>query len=145
MERRYVLKAALAAYILFVFALALVLFPLANPAPNLVPFRSIIRAWQIGGWPFVVDFVGNIVAFIPMGLVPPFIRRRPTRVWQVAIFGLLLSAAIESGQFISGRRVPDVDDVILNTAGTILGYCCAAISLRYNSPRRTVAASGPLR
>ncbi len=75
----------------------------------------------------MVNFLGNIVAFVPMGLIPPLIRRRPTSAWQVAIFGFSLSLAIESGQCVSGRRVCDVDDLILNTAGTVLGYYSLAI------------------
>ena len=89
---------------------------------NLVPFRSMIRDWQHGGWPFVINFVGNIVAFVPMGLLPPFIFKRPTKLWEVLVFSLFVSLLIEGGQLYSGRRVPDVDDLILNALGGLLGY-----------------------
>jgi hypothetical protein len=36
---------------------------------------------------------------------------------------------IESVQFSTGRRVADVDDIILNTAGGILGYYALSLSL----------------
>jgi glycopeptide antibiotics resistance protein len=141
MQRRHLLKGALGAYILFVLVLALCCFPSAKPVPNLVPFRSIIADWKIGGWPFVVDFVGNVIAFVPMGFVPPLIRRRPTRAWQLAVFGLALSLTIELGQYLSGRRVADVDDLILNTAGTILGYGCFAVFCRAHRRARTIRTS----
>ncbi len=81
-----------------------------------------VRDWQTGGWPFVVNFVGNIVAFVPMGLIPPLLRKRPTALWQAASFSLAISLLIETGQLVSGRRVPDVDDLILNTLGGTLGF-----------------------
>lgn len=143
MPRTYILKAALGAYILFLFALALVFFRAPNPVPNFVPFRSIVRDWNVGGWPFIVNFAGNIVAFIPMGVVPPLLFRRPPRAWQVAIFGLFLSLAIELGQYIDGQRVTDIDDVTLNTAGTLLGYCAFVVFSRTNQRDRGAAKSAP--
>lgn len=94
----------------------------AHPEANLVPFRSIIRDWNVGGWPFVINFVGNIVAFVPMGLLPPFIFERRVKLWHVLVLSLGLSLVIEGGQLYSGQRTPDVDDLILNSLGGCLGY-----------------------
>jgi len=120
--RRKLLALLLIAYVVFLLDIALFRFPAAHPTPNFIPFRSMIRDWSHGGWPFVINFVGNIVAFVPLGLLPPFIRTRPTKLWHALAFSLSLSLAIECGQLISGRRVPDVDDLILNTMGGVLGY-----------------------
>ena len=87
-----------------------------------MPSRSIIHDWKHGGWGFVVNFAGNLVAFMPMGLLPPLIRVRRTALWQVALFSLSISLTIEVGQYVTGRRVPDVDDLILNTLGGVMGY-----------------------
>jgi glycopeptide antibiotics resistance protein len=122
MTRPIILAVVLAAYLLFLFDIAWLRFPATNPKPNWIPFRSIIGDWRNGGWEFVINFVGNIVAFLPMGWLPPHIVRRRTTIWQIALFGLAISLAIEMGQYISGRRVPDVDDLILNTVGGVLGY-----------------------
>jgi glycopeptide antibiotics resistance protein len=97
-------------------------FLATNPKPNWIPFHSMIGDWRNGGRAFVVNFLGNIVAFLPMGLLPPHIVRRRTTMWRIALFSLAISLAIETGQFFSGRRVPDVDDLILNTVGGVLGY-----------------------
>ena len=122
MNRRIVLRLSTAAYIIFLLDIALFRFPPAQPEPNWVPFRSIVRDWRVGGWGFVVNFLGNLVAFLPMGLLPPLIRTKRMALWQVALFSLSISFAIEAGQYVSGRRVPDVDDLILNTLGGAVGY-----------------------
>ena len=122
MWRRRILAFVLTAYVIFLLDIALFRFLGNDPGSNLVPFRSIIRDWTIGGWPFVINFVGNIVAFVPMGLLPPFIFERRVRLWHVLVFSLGLSLVIEGGQLSSGRRTPDVDDLILNSLGGCVGY-----------------------
>jgi glycopeptide antibiotics resistance protein len=122
MKRRIILVVLLFAYIIFLFEIALFRFPSTNPAPNFVPFHTMIGDWISGGWEFVINFIGNIAAFVPMGLIPPLILGRRAKLWHVVLFGLSLSLAIEEGQYLSGRRVTDVDDLILNTLGSLLGY-----------------------
>ena len=122
MPRRLILAVVLIAYLVFLLDIALFQFPADNPTVNFVPFRTIVQDWSHGGWMFVISFVGNIVAFVPMGLLPPFIRKGQTKLWHVLVFSFSLSLFIEAGQFVSGRRVPDVDDLILNTMGGGVGY-----------------------
>ena len=70
MTRRVVLGVVLAGYVLFLLDLALFRFPITNPEPNWVPFHSISNDLRHGGWGFVINFLGNIVAFMPFGLLP---------------------------------------------------------------------------
>ncbi|MGP0070250.1 MAG: VanZ family protein [Isosphaeraceae bacterium] len=109
-------------YTLFLFDLALLQFPSKNPTYNLIPLHTIIADCTTGGRGFAVNFVGNIVAFMPIGLMPAFVRPRSARAWHVALFCLSLSLMIELGQYLSGRRTTDVDDLILNTLGGLVGY-----------------------
>jgi glycopeptide antibiotics resistance protein len=113
---------ALIAYIIFLLNLAFFQFTSKSATPNVIPLRSIGRDIKHGGLELVVNLLGNIVAFVPMGLLLPLIRTRPTRLWHVIVFSLALSASIEAGQLYSGRRVPDVDDLILNSLGGAAGY-----------------------
>jgi glycopeptide antibiotics resistance protein len=135
MTCRIILAIVLTAYIVFLLDIALFQFLATNPRPNWVPFHSIRRDWQHGGRRFVVNFVGNIVAFLPMGLLPPFIRPRRTALRHVALFSLAISLTIEAGQYYSGRRVPDVDDLILNTLGGAVGFVAARIAISINSEK----------
>jgi glycopeptide antibiotics resistance protein len=139
MIRRFILAAVLAAYLVFLFDLAWLCFLANNPKPNWIPFHSMISDWRNGGREFVVNFLGNIVAFLPMGLMSPLICGRRITIWQIALFSLAISLAIETGQFISGRRVPDVDDLILNTIGGVLGS--ALLRTLRNESQRILAPS----
>lgn len=93
---------------------------------NYLPFRTILG--YLGGepsWRIAIDnLLGNILLFIPMGIFLPSLFR--TITWK-GIFAVALgfSLTLEISQlFFIGT--PDIDDVILNTFGAILGYCVFA-------------------
>jgi glycopeptide antibiotics resistance protein len=127
---RKVLLMLFSAYVLFLLDLALFRFPNRNPDHNVVPLHSIIDDWRLGGRPFVVNFVGNIVAFMPIGIIPSLFWTRRGGAWHAALFSLALSVMIEVLQYTGGHRVADVDDLILNTLGGLLGFGVLSLSLR---------------
>ena len=110
------------AYLMVLFALTLGGFYQPNAPRNFVPFRSIEHDLRAGGFEFVVNFLGNLVAFVPMGWLLPSLLGRRWLALRVAGLSLALSLLVEVLQGISGRRVADVDDVILNTLVGLLGY-----------------------
>jgi glycopeptide antibiotics resistance protein len=112
----------LGVYILFLLNLAWFQFPSPNPTVNVRPFRTIAADWTMGGRDFVVNFLGNIVAFVPIGMIPRVARPRRAGVGTAAQFSLGLSLLIEGIQYATGRRFADVDDLILNTFGGVLGH-----------------------
>ncbi len=95
---------------------------------NLDPFATIERAFELG--PRSLSFrlmIANIVAFVPLGILLPILFRR----WTLAIVlvgAVGLSAAIEVGQLAVSTwlgfayRSTDIDDVILNSLGALIGY-----------------------
>lgn len=93
-----------------------------NDALNLAPFHTIAHYLREGGWEMRVNIAGNLLAFLPLGILLPLLRRDGTRVRHVIIAGVGLSLAIELAQYVSGRRVADVDDVLLNALGAVLGF-----------------------
>ena len=83
---------------------------------------------QRGNWRyFTYLFVGNLIWFAPAGLL---VRLREGRLWQAALAGFLLSLAVETGQFVLGSGVSELDDLILNTAGALLGFGLASAGFR---------------
>lgn len=93
---------------------------------NLTPFKEISRFYtyreQIGYGAFFLNFFGNILAFMPIGfLVPILVKKRHPMAFTIAV-AFLLSLCIELIQLVAKVGSFDVDDLILNTAGGILGY-----------------------
>ena len=64
----------------------------------------------------------NILAFVPFGILLPMLGRRFQRLKIVLLCGFLLSGLIESAQFLFHLGWCDIDDVINNTAGAVIGY-----------------------
>lgn len=67
-------------------------------------------------------FVMNIFIFAPLGFLVPFISRTFERVEKVMILGFGLTLLIEISQMFTMYRVSDIDDILTNVLGTILGY-----------------------
>jgi glycopeptide antibiotics resistance protein len=93
---------------------------------NLVPFREIrrfIKYREIVGWKsFFVNVIGNIIAFVPFGMLVPRLSGRRMSAFLVTLLALEFSFAAEVVQLIFKLGSFDVDDLILNTAGGLVGY-----------------------
>lgn len=94
---------------------------------NLIPFKSILTGIQRGGWLLNVNVLGNIVAFMPLGVLVPALARRLSVPGAVLGASAFVSISIEVLQWLFARRVADIDDVILNVVGALVGYGCALL------------------
>jgi len=83
------------------------------------PFEEIKRAFRAGPW-FMFLLLGNIGMFLPIGFCVSLLWRKPTW-WRAVLVGLICSCSIEFIQIFALRRT-DVDDVLLNTLGALLGH-----------------------
>lgn len=92
---------------------------------NLVPFVEIRRfvsfREQLGAEAVFLNVAGNILAFIPFGLLLPIILRPMRKGIRVVIWGFLFSMSIELLQMLTRVGSFDVDDLLLNTTGALLG------------------------
>lgn len=92
---------------------------------NLIPFR---RSWELlryyvrhGLWDAIwINFPGNVIMFMPIGLFAGLLADKP-RWWKGTLLALGLSCFIEIFQLFVSRGT-DVDDLILNTLGGLLGH-----------------------
>ncbi len=93
---------------------------------NLVPFREIQRfiiKWKtVGAVSALLNTLGNVIGFIPYGIFIPILFRRTDGFLKLLLIGFLTSLTIETIQLMFDVGVFDVDDLMLNTLGTILGY-----------------------
>ena len=98
---------------------------------NFIPFKEIFR-YPIGSSNFIKNVIGNITLFIPFGFFSSYYLKNK-KMLTPFILSLITSLTIESVQFYIGR-VFDIDDIILNTLGGIIGFLCYiafdAISIR---------------
>lgn len=98
---------------------------------NLEPFLEIKRAIEhvdaVGYRYVVINIAGNIAAFMPFGFLLPLVTERRMHTGKALLFGFLLTLCAESLQLVSRTGAFDVDDLILNTLGSVLGYWCYKI------------------
>lgn len=86
----------------------------------LTPFQEIRRTFRVGDSWFWFLLAGNIAMFMPLGFFPGLLWRKWTW-WKALLVGFCTSFTIEFVQFFIGRST-DIDDVILNTTGAVMGY-----------------------
>lgn len=68
-----------------------------------------------------VGYVLNVIMLMPFGFLAPTLFRDKRKLWKTALAGALFSILIEGSQLLNYRST-DVDDVILNTLGAVIGY-----------------------
>ena len=102
-----------------------------RPRLNLVPF---VRMWAVPE-----EAALNILLFVPYGFALPLLWRKFRDGRRTVLAGFLLSLFVELMQLFSGHT--DVDDLILNTAGSWIGYLLACVLLLSN-PKLSKAAPG---
>lgn len=77
-------------------------------------------------WPttymMVSNLLGNVILFIPFGMLSPLLFSWMCKPQRILILTLLFSFIAELIQFYFQIGVFDIDDIILNTLGSIIGY-----------------------
>jgi glycopeptide antibiotics resistance protein len=90
---------------------------------NLVPFTTIRIYLDNLDSPFwQSQAVGNVLLLLPLGLLGPLALPWLGRWWRVLLVAALFSTCIELTQLAIPDRSADVDDVLLNSIGALLGY-----------------------
>lgn len=86
---------------------------------NLIPFREMFR-YDFGSRLFLKNVLGNIIMFLPYGFFTSYFLKEK-RLLPIFVLTILTSLTIESTQLMIGR-VFDIDDILLNILGGILGH-----------------------
>ncbi|MFD6951371.1 hypothetical protein A6A08_23165 [Nocardiopsis sp. TSRI0078] len=103
--------------------LVLTLFnPGSSGGISLVPFSDMSDS-GLGSMTGLYQNGGNIALFVPLGAVLPLAwRRRLAGFARVAVVAAAVSAGVEALQYVLGtRHITSVDDVLLNSAGALIG------------------------
>lgn len=85
------------------------------------------------------NLVGNVVVFIPFGFLLPYVIKHGRNFFVMLIHAFLFVTGIEVFQLFSAFGAFDVDDILLNCFGAVLGYL---VYLGYESADRSFLSSG---
>lgn len=88
---------------------------------NLIPLAGMVYGLK--------SSIQNVLLFVPLGIFLPLLGRRYRRVKHTLLFGFCMSLFIELLQIFT-YRATDINDLITNTAGTMLGYIFAQLLLK---------------
>lgn len=119
-----------AVYTLFALYLAAVYSLVGLPSVNYVRFHLNLNVIPFLG--IIADLKNsllNVLLFIPLGLFLSCLWVKFRSVKAVALHGFLVALAIEALQIFTFRAT-DVNDLITNTTGAVLGWCLARIAMK---------------
>jgi hypothetical protein len=126
--------------VLFAWALAVValtLFPMMiilydwDFHANLVPLVETVRMWRGAALHTSITNVGgNLAMFVPFGVLMPLLFAGSRRPHTLAAQAFVVTASIESVQWLSRSRIFDIDDLLFNTTGALLGLGLYHVAVR---------------
>ena len=94
---------------------------------NLIPGVTIHRFMRVWDTPVyhraaIVNLIGNVVMFIPLGFCLPWANAPLRRFWKTLLVSAGVIILVEAVQLITLLGHCDVDDLILNLIGVAVGY-----------------------
>lgn len=120
--------------------------PLVFDAAQVFPFRiNLLPFYYLFDYPelrsALLNLFGNTAMFIPVGVVWPLVFRRLDTHKKVIAAGAGLSLCIEILQLPFFDRISDIDDLILNSLGYLMGYglFLLAKGIKHRPDRRKTA------
>ena len=139
-SRQTLLKLLFAVYILFVIKVIIFKYPMEQiraiadtwqkgvileglGTANFMPFRTIKMyidyAYKLNS---VENLAGNLIVFVPLGFLLPLVSEDFRRFSDVLLYVFTFSLGIEVFQLFSAFGAFDVDDILLNCLGALVGY-----------------------
>ena len=98
---------------------------------NFIPFKTVIeyvQRYSDGYWRLsTLNLLGNLALFVPMGMALPCVSKKLNRFWKVTLTVLGMVVAVEILQGILRVGSIDIDDVIFNVGGAMIGYAIIKI------------------
>lgn len=100
---------------------------------NLIPGVTIHRFMRVWDTPVyhraaIVNVIGNVIMFIPLGFGLPWVCERLRRLWKTLLVSAGIIILVEIIQLVTLLGHCDVDDLILNLIGVAVGYLFWRIS-----------------
>jgi glycopeptide antibiotics resistance protein len=97
--------------------------------PQLVPFGGILFELSRSPLETLGELFGNVLLFVPLGFLLPLLFPAMRRWWRALAGGAGVSLAIELYQLAwPGVRKADVNDVLLNALGALVGFAALRLT-----------------
>lgn len=112
-------------------------YPAGEPSTLILAIIATIASTPLTGWfDFAVaEFTANVLLFVPLGALVAA-QLPPRRRLLAALIGLGVSVVIETAQLLwLPTRVSDVQDLVSNGSGSLLGALLTILLTRYPLPR----------
>ena len=103
---------------------------------NLLPLIGILDDWK--------NSILNVLLFIPLGIALPVLWKPFKALKSTVFFGFTSSLIIELLQILTFRAT-DINDLITNTTGTVLGFLCSNVLLRVFPSAKGIADNAELK
>ncbi len=88
---------------------------------NFVPFQAYYDWYTNGIYDMLIlNILGNTITFVPMGFFEIALSKHK-KFWKVVLRCFIIVVSLEVFQFISCLGYLDIDDIIMNTIGCVLG------------------------
>ena len=98
-------------------------FNISKIYPFKINFEPIVHMWDYADKrKAVLNLVGNITMFIPIGIVFPIVYKKLNTSVKALAAGIVFSLLIEILQLLFYERTTDIDDLIMNSSGYVIGY-----------------------
>lgn len=94
---------------------------------NFIPIKRTIEMFANVNTGYTCPYynvLGNIILFIPLGFFIPLLFKKCDKLKRVILYGFIGSFSIEFLQYFTSNNITDIDDLIFNTIGAVLGFCC---------------------
>ena len=88
------------------------------------------------------QILGNFVMLLPLGIYLPQLYKKISSFIPVLLVSMLVAILIEALQLATSYRSVDIDDVLLNTTGAVIGFILYKIISSLIKPTAIVKASG---
>ena len=100
---------------------------ISSPGPifisgNLIPFKGIYEIIVYNPNYFLFNVGGNLIMLYPLGIFIPLLYNNKNNLKDIFKLSLLSTLSIEIIQLLFNVGSFDIDDIILNTLGAVLGY-----------------------
>ncbi|MBP5609679.1 MAG: VanZ family protein [Lachnospiraceae bacterium] len=95
---------------------------------NLIPFHTIANYGKmiIKGHSLaavaIINLAGNLLLLLPMAVYLPYFIKTLRSFWKDTLTVLGIILLIEIAEYITARGSFDIDDIILNLLGAVIGY-----------------------